>query len=78
MCAQEQAEHATSEILVDYFDHRLSAQQEAEIERHLANCDACTALARRIRQISDSLEDWAAAMRAKASALKAKSKQSKI
>ena len=60
MAAPETERHFTPEILVDYFDHRLSDREEAEIERHIADCERCTALARRVRQVSEVWDNWTA------------------
>src|SRR5437879_13926663 len=66
MAAPETAKHLTPETLVDYFDHRLSNLEETEIERHLADCDRCTALARRVRRCSEAWNNWTATTHAAA------------
>src|SRR6266852_9662897 len=62
MAAPEKPEqHLTPELLVDYFDHRLSDPEEAEVERHIADCEKCTTLARRTRRLSGAWNTWTAA-----------------
>lgn len=60
MRAQRTVEHVTTETLVDYFGHRLPEHEEANVEKHIADCDECTALARRVRRVSHAMSKWTA------------------
>jgi len=60
MSAQETVEHIKAETLVDYFGQRLSDREEAEIEEHVADCEACMALARKVRRLAHAFDRWTA------------------
>lgn len=40
--------HLTNERFTDYFAGRLPKEHEADIERHLADCDECAAVAQSV------------------------------
>lgn len=47
--------HPAAEELVDYFRRMLEPARELDIERHLAECDECAPLARRIHELTFAL-----------------------
>jgi len=53
-------EHISSEMLMDYFGGKLSEEQEAQIEGHLAECQDCTQRARQVLAFGFVWDRWTA------------------
>ena len=53
-------QHLTPDMLSDYFDNLWLPEMTALIERHLADCDECAALARRIFEAQGLIDGWTA------------------
>lgn len=64
------SEHLTMDALAAYFAETLDDEQEERVDLHLADCDRCAALARRVhalsRDVEPALESWTAASHADA------------
>jgi predicted ATP-binding protein involved in virulence/DNA-directed RNA polymerase specialized sigma24 family protein len=64
------SEHLTLDALAAYFAETLDDEQEERVDLHLADCDRCAALARRVHALSldvePALESWTAASHADA------------
>jgi len=58
--------HLTAQILIDYLEHKLPAPMEAQIKSHVADCNQCFALERRVQRLSSVLDNWTASVRAAA------------
>jgi hypothetical protein len=52
--------HPSVESIMRYFESRLDEAEEAKIEQHLADCDACTELGRRACQFDKVWQEWTA------------------
>jgi Putative zinc-finger len=52
--------HVADDLLAGYAARRLSEGDELEVEMHLAECEACTALARSALLVGDIWESWSA------------------
>jgi anti-sigma factor RsiW len=52
--------HLTPDQLSDYFDNLWLPEMTAAIEQHLAKCDECAALARRIFEAQGLIDSWTA------------------
>ncbi len=50
--------HPSRELLVDYFGTRLTFEQDALIERHIADCEECAEQATDIFRVSYVLDNW--------------------
>ena len=48
--------HVPAETLVDYFLGALSERQALELETHLADCEPCVELARRVRSLYEMVQ----------------------
>lgn len=62
-------ECVTSEELMDYFDRRLAAGEELQLEEHMAECERCSSLARQIYALSARWDQWTAKTHADASVM---------
>jgi hypothetical protein len=60
MTHAENAWHPTVETLMQYAESRLEDAEEARIEEHLATCDTCVELARRVIQFDEIWRQWTA------------------
>ena len=59
-------EHPPAAVLLEYFEHRLPEEKEKEVEEHLAECDQCTARARKTRGFVSIWHNWTARSHAEA------------
>ena len=60
MDSDARPQHIPAAELLEYFEHRLPEERQTEIEEHLADCDACTALARRTCRFAHIWHRWTA------------------
>ena len=56
----DNALHISGELLADYTARRLSETDELDVETHLAECDACSEVARAALLVGDVWDAWTA------------------
>jgi hypothetical protein len=60
MSSQSASDHPGTERLVDLLHGQLAEDEARAVEEHLAECDACVDLARRVRTVSRMIDEWTA------------------
>ncbi len=68
MSTADATKHLTLDVLADYFAETLDDKQEERVDLHLADCDRCAALARRVHAVDEAVQPalatWTAASHA--------------